>query len=59
MVAAWAAGARVDGHAAERVAVAALLRRGKVQLDHLGLLLARETPPIDRRRLRERACGRC
>lgn len=55
MVAAWAAGARVDGHATERVAVAALLRRGKVQLDNLGLLLARETPPVDRRRLRERA----
>ena len=49
------AGARVDGHATERVAVAALLGRGEVHLDHLGLILARQTPPVDRRRLRERA----
>ena len=50
-----AGGTPLTGHAAERVAVAALLGRGEVHLDHLGLILARQTPPVDRRRLRERA----
>ena len=47
--------ARVDRHAAERIAMAAFLRRVKVEADDLFLIVLAEQLPIERRRLCEGA----